>query len=126
VLRVSSRAGTLLLAGDLDAAAERELLARHPREALSADVVVIGRQAGSPGSSRQWIESLEADLAIATGGVAGSSTRARTIARWQAAGAHVLDTRRDGGIEIAFGTHGIAVRPPARMARYPFAWRRFE
>jgi hypothetical protein len=44
--------------------------------------------------------------------------------RWRDAGVAVLDTRRDGGVEIAFGTHGIAVRGPARAARYSFAWRR--
>jgi len=126
VLRVTSAAGSALLAGDLDIAAERELLARLAPHALDGDVVVMSRQAGAPGSSREWIESFGAGLAIATGGSAGSNTRTRTIDRWQAAGARVLDTRREGGVEIAFGTHGIAVRPPARAAKYPFAWRRFE
>ncbi len=126
VLRVSAGEQALLLAGDLDAAAEGELLARLPPRALASDVVLMSRQAGSPGSSRQWIDSLGAHLAIASGGTAGSNARAQTIDRWRASGAGILDTRRDGGIEIGFGAHGIAVRPPARAARYPFAWRRVE
>ena len=124
VLRVSVGAQALLLAGDLDAAAERALLARLPARALMSDVVVLSRQAGAPGSSREWIDSTRAALAVATGGIAGSNARALTMDRWRDAGVAVLDTRRDGGVEIAFGTHGIAVRGPARAARYSFAWRR--
>jgi beta-lactamase superfamily II metal-dependent hydrolase len=114
----------MLLAGDLDAAAERQLLARLPPRALASDVVLMSRQAGAPGSAPEWIESTRADLAVATGGIAGSNARALTIDRWRRAGARIIDTRREGGVEIAFGTHGIAVRGPARTARYPFAWRR--
>lgn len=126
VLRVSAGGHSLLLAGDLDAGAERQLLGRLAPRALASDVVVLSRQASASGSSPQWIESTAPAVVIATGGVAGSIARAETLARWRATGAQVFDTRRDGGIELGFGTHGIAVRGPARMARYPFAWRRVE
>ena len=126
VLRVTAGAHSLLLAGDLDTSAERQLLARLAPRSLASDVVVMSRQASASGSSPQWIDSTRAAVAVATGGVAGSNARAETIARWRAAGAQVFDTRRDGGIEFCLGTHGIAVRGPARAARYPFAWRRFQ
>ena len=46
VLRVSTGSHALLLPGDLDAAAERELLARLPPGALASEVVLMSRQAG--------------------------------------------------------------------------------
>jgi competence protein ComEC len=123
-LRVSTSRHSVLLGGELDAAAERQLLARLPRRSLSSDVTVISRQAGAAGSSPEWIGSVHAGLAVASGGIAGSNTRTLTLSRWRASGARVLDTRRDGAVEIGFGTYGIVVGAPARAARYPFAWRR--
>ncbi len=93
--------------GDLDAAAERELLARLPPGALASEVVLMSRQAGAAGSSAEWIEASGAGLAIATGGIAMSDARARTIARWRGSGARVLDTRAHGGIQFVFGTQGM-------------------
>ena len=65
-------------------------------------------------------------LAIATGGIAGSDSRARALLRWRDAGARVLDTQRDGAIEFGFGTQGVTNITAARSARWPFAWRRVE
>jgi competence protein ComEC len=115
----------LLLSGDLDAGAERELLARWPPLRLAADVVVMSRQAGAAGSDPEWIESSGAGLAIATGGLMGDA-RARTLARWRGAGVRVLDTRTAGAVQFVFGTRGIVQLATARSARYPFAWRRPE
>ena len=126
VLRVVAGGHALLLSGDLDAGAERELLARWPPPRLAADVVVMSRQAGAAGSGPEWIESSGAGLAIATGGIAGSDARARTLARWRDAGVRVLDTRAAGAIQFVFGTRGIVQLATARSARYPFAWRRPE
>jgi competence protein ComEC len=124
-LRIVAGDHALLLSGDLDARAERELLARWP-PGLVNDVVVISRQAGAAGSSPEWIESSGAGLAIATGGIATSDARARTLARWRDAGVRVLDTRAVGAIQFVFGTRGITELATARSARYPFAWRRAE
>jgi competence protein ComEC len=126
VLRVSTGSHALLLPGDLDAAAERELLARLPPGALAGEVVLMSRQAAAAGSSAEWIEASGAGLAIATGGIVMSDVRARTIARWRGSGARVLDTRVHGGIQFVFGTRGMGALRTARSARHPFAWRRFE
>lgn len=121
VLRVVVAGRALLLAGDLDAGAERELLSRRP--GLVNEVVVLSRQAGGTGSSAEWIESSGARLAIATGGIATSDARARALARWREAGVRVLDTRADGAVQFVFGTRGVTGLVTARSARYPFAWR---
>ncbi len=123
VLRVSVGKHAVLLAGDLDAAAERGLIWREAR-ALASDVVLMSRQGSSLGSAPEWIEATAAVLAIATGGIADSHSRRETLERWRRAGADILDTRRDGGIELGIGTQGVKVLGVARTARYPFVWRR--
>ena len=125
VLRVSAGARGILLAGDLDAAAERDLVARISDE-LKSDVVLMSRQGSSLASAPEWIEATAAGLAIATGGIADSQSRAATLERWRRAGADILDTRRDGGIELGIGTGGVRVLGVARNARYPFVWRRVQ
>ena len=126
LLRVSLGAHGVLLAGDLDAAAERALLRRLPAGALASDAVVMSRQASSLGSSTEWIEATAPGLAIATGGIAGSDSRAQTLARWRESGARIEDTRLAGALELGLGTNGVELRKAARSARYPFHWRRAD
>lgn len=126
MLRVTANGRALLLGGDLDRASELALLARLPASALSCDVVILGRQASAQGSSPEWIEKCAAGLVIAAGGIAGSDARADALERWRRAGAQVLDTQRDGAIEISFGTEGVTTLATAAAARYPFAWRRVD
>jgi len=124
-LRVSAGAHGILLAGDIDAAAERALVSRIPGE-LASDVVLLSRQGSSLASAAEWIEATGAGLAIAAGGIAESHSRATTLERWRRAGAEILDTRRDGGIELGIGTDGVRVLAIARTSRYPFVWRRSQ
>jgi competence protein ComEC len=123
-LRVAVGAHSVLLAGDLDAAAERSLLARLAPAALASDAALMGRQASSLASSPEWIEASAARVAIATGGIVHSESRDATLERWRRSGATVLDTRRDGGIQLGLGTAGVSVLAVARVSRYPFVWRR--
>jgi competence protein ComEC len=124
VLRVSVDGHGVLLAGDLDTASERGLVRRLRPGTLASDAVIMSRQASSLASSAEWIEAAAPALAIATGGIAQSDSRARTLARWRESGARVLDTRRVGALELALGTNGVRVRRIANSARYPFHWRR--
>ena len=126
LLRVTAGERVLLLGGDLDLASERDLLARLPAHALASDTVVLARQASAQGSSPEWIEKCAARLVIATGGIADSEGRTRALERWRNTGAQVFDTRRDGAIEITFGTQGVKTLATAGSTRYPFAWRRVE
>ena len=125
-LRITMGRRVLFLGGDLDRDSERDLLERLPGPALASDVVVLGRQAGGQGSNPEWIENSAAALVIATGGIAGSDSRARALARWRDAGARIIDTQREGAVEISFGTNGELRLDTAASARYPFAWRRFQ
>jgi competence protein ComEC len=126
VLRVSVDGRGVLLSGDLDAAAERALVRREPAHAFASEAVIMGRQASSLASSAEWIEAAAPEWAIATGGVAPSDSRDRTVARWRESGARVLDTHRAGALELGLGTNGVQVHRLARSALYPFHWRRVE
>ena len=123
VLGVVAAEHSLLLAGDLDTAGEQALLAREPPGALASDVLVIGRQVSELASSPQWIESTAPGLAIATGGIEGAQSRRRVVERWRRA-ARVIDTRIDGAVIVEIGEGGLEVREVARVARFPFHWRR--
>jgi len=123
LLRVSVGSHGILMAGDLDTASERTLVSRLGPGELTSDVVLMSRQGSSLGSSPEWIEATSPVLAIATGGVADSRSRAETLARWRRSGAAILETRRDGGVELGIGTDGVTVLGVARTSRYPFVWR---
>jgi competence protein ComEC len=126
VLRVAVGEHAILLAGDLDASAERALHARLPRSTLASEVVFMSRHGSSLGSAPEWIEASGATLAIATGGMAGAESREVTLARWRKSGARVLDTRRSGALEIGLGTKGAQLLGEARSVSYPFVWRRLQ
>jgi competence protein ComEC len=124
VLRVAAGRHGIVLAGDMDVDAERELIARLPKGFLESAVILLGRHGSSAGSSPEWIEGTAADVAIAAGGSPTSPSRDATLARWRRSGATVLDTRRDGAIELGLGTNGVSAATIARESRYPFVWRR--
>jgi beta-lactamase superfamily II metal-dependent hydrolase len=86
----------------------------------------MSRQASSLASSAEWIEAVAPGLALATGGIAGSDSRRQALARWRKSGARILDTRRDGALELRIGTNGVDLSRIASSARYPFHWRRPE
>jgi competence protein ComEC len=123
VLRVVAGGRGLVFTGDMDRAAERELIARLPRGELDSDVVLMSRHGSPAGSAAEWIEETSAGVAVAAGGAA-SQSRAITLERWRKSGAVVFDTRRDGAIELGLGTRGVRVIAVARESRYPFVWRR--
>jgi len=91
-----------------------------------ASIAVWTTAISSLASAPEWIEATAAGLAIATGGIADSQSRVATLERWRRAGADILDTRRDGGIELGIGTGGVRVLGVARNAMYPFVWRRVQ
>lgn len=123
LLRISAGRAAMLMSGDLDAAGEQALLARVARGALASDVVLIGRQASALASSSQWIESTSPGLAVATGGVAQAQSRQGVLERWRRV-APVIDTRREGGIQLRLSNRGVELVDLARTGRFPFHWRR--
>jgi competence protein ComEC len=124
LLRVSVPGGSLLLAGDLDVAAERRLIERVGARALASDAVLVNRRVSASASSEGWIESLSPGLVIATGGITQASTRVEVLERWRRHSDRIIDTRHVGGVVLQLDAAGVRLRSTARDTRYPFAWRR--
>jgi competence protein ComEC len=121
LLRISVGEAAVTLSGDLDAAAERALLARA---SMASELVVIGRQGSETASSREWIENTAPGLAIAAGGIDGAQSRRRVLERWRHRGGRILDTHVDGAVVLGLTARGIEIQATARASRFPFHWRR--
>jgi competence protein ComEC len=122
-LRVTAGGHSLLIGGDLDAAAERALVASVVARSLRSEAVILSRHASALGSARQWIEASGPAYAIATGGI-DSGSRASALERWRHAGARILDTHTDGALVLSLGGNGLEIKARASRSLYPFAWRR--
>jgi len=100
VLRVSAGPHGLLLTGDIEAAAERELVQRQAR--LGADVVVVPHHGSMTSSSVPFIDSVHPDIAIVSSAYANrwGFPKEAVVERWQASGAEVLNTARHGAVYL--------------------------
>ncbi len=101
VLAVRAGRHTVLLTGDIEAAAERELIQRGLLPV--ADVVLIPHHGSLTSSSRPFVNSTRPGLAIASTGYRNrwNLPQQRVTDRWQAAGAEVLDTGTSGAISLS-------------------------
>ena len=121
VLRVSTGSYGLLLTGDIEAEAERRLLASA--RGIDADVVVVPHHGSRTSSSPAFVDALRPEVAIVSAGHANrwGFPKPEVVARWNSAGATVLETASAGaiGIRICART-GIE-----RIVRHRDARRRF-
>ena len=102
------RAGrhSILLTGDIEAAAERELIQRG--RLLAVDVVLIPHHGSLTSSSRPFVNSTRPLLAIASTGFGNrwNLPQQRVTDRWQATGAQVLNTATSGAISLSMCSAG--------------------
>ena len=107
VLRVHSTAGSVLLAGDVEAVAESEIVdSGLPR----TTVVVVPHHGSRTSSTAPFVAAARPVLALVSAGYRNrwGLPRREIAERWRAAGASVLTTADSGAIEITFA----ADRPP--------------
>lgn len=107
VLLVRSAAGSLLLAGDVEAAAESEIVGGSLPH---TSVVVVPHHGSRTSSTETFIAASHPTLALVSAGYRNrwGLPRREVVERWRAAGARVLTTSDSGAIEISFA----AGRPP--------------
>ncbi|MGE5168867.1 MAG: DNA internalization-related competence protein ComEC/Rec2 [Rudaea sp.] len=100
VLRVDTTAGSALLTGDIEAAAEAELLAR--RERIRADVLVVPHHGSRTSSLPAFIEAVAPRIAIVAAGYRNrfGHPRREIMARYARVGAARPRTDRDGAITV--------------------------
>lgn len=111
VLRIGSRHGAVLLAGDIGEVIEAGLV-RRQRPSLRADVVLAPHH-GSGGSSLPgFVAATQARLVLVSAGHGNrfGHPRPEVVERWRRAGAEVLATPESGAVRLWLGEQGLQVR----------------
>ena len=107
VLRVDTAGGSLLLPGDVEAAAEAELVASQA-DALRADVLVVPHHGSRGASSQGFVAAVRPRHALFSTGY-GNRFRfpaREVLARYRAVGASVHDTARAGAVTVRMDGEG--------------------
>lgn len=123
VLQVQAGRYHLLLTGDIEAAAEARLVARHGRE-LQADIVLIPHHGSRTSSTAALVSATNAEIAIAGAGFGNrwGFPRRDVMQRWHESGATVYSTGEQGAISVVFTERGYDVlrfRQQRRLWREP-------
>jgi competence protein ComEC len=120
VLRIANAAGSVLLAGDIEWRAERELLQRLPA-LLPADALVVPHHGSTTSSTPEFVERVRPRYALFAAGYRNrfGHPREEVVARYRERGSEILRTDRTGAIQLRITGDGIAVeRERERVRRY--------
>ncbi|MDM7323218.1 MAG: DNA internalization-related competence protein ComEC/Rec2 [Gammaproteobacteria bacterium] len=122
VLRIHAPGGSVLLTGDIERRAEAELL-KEP-DALRATVVQVPHHGSATSSSTAFVEAAAPRIALISAGYRNNfrHPRPEVVARWQEAGAVVLDTPACGRIRVRLAEAGAPEVDCARL-KWLWAWR---
>ncbi len=108
VLRVSNRAGALLLSGDIERAAERQLLTERA-ESLAADVLLAPHHGSLTSSTPAFIAAVRPRWVVFATGYRNrfGFPRPAVVARYREQGIIPLDTATSGMISVRLGRDGL-------------------
>ena len=109
VLKVSTRAGSMLVTGDIESHAER-LLVDEP--GIRADIAIVPHHGSATSSSAPFVSAVGAGTAIVSAGHANrwGFPRPEVRQRWEAAGARVIVTGDSGAVGFRLGAGPVRVR----------------
>ena len=121
VLRVAGNGWALLLPGDIEAGAERELLAAGTK--LRADLLLAPHHGSRSSSSQAFIEAVDPEIVVHSAGWRHrfGHPHHEVVARYESVGARQLCTADDGAITAIAGRDGIELQ--RERARSPAIWR---
>jgi competence protein ComEC len=111
VLRVAHPAGSLLLTGDIEQAAEQWLIARS--DTLTTDVLKVPHHGSTTSSTSAFITAVSPSLAV----ICGGRRHEAVLTRYEQSGAEVRRTRRHGTVEVIFARGRIRVTHTGRSFR---------
>ncbi|MGH8617774.1 MAG: DNA internalization-related competence protein ComEC/Rec2 [Burkholderiales bacterium] len=122
VLKVSAPGGTLLIAADIEARSERELVSAYG-SGLRADVLVVPHHGSRTSSTPEFVAAVAPKLAIVTAGYRNrfGHPKAEVLARYGTIGAQLRRSDLDGALLVELRTAG----PPVMEAwrdRYRRYW----
>lgn len=118
VLRISAPGGSALLAGDIERAAERTLVAAYGA-ALAADIVLVPHHGSRSSSGEAFVQATGADAAIFSVGYRNRyrHPHEEVLRRWSEAGAAIWRSDRDGAVIAEVGARGVALRAQRHAER---------
>ena len=118
VLRIAAPGGRMLLAGDIERAAERELIGRVP-DLLPAEVLLVPHHGSATSSSAEFIEKVAPRYAVFAVGYRNrfGHPREDVLDRYRDAGSALLRTDAAGAIELRFSPTAVRVETHRVRAR---------
>lgn len=119
VLRISSRYGSLLLPGDIERAAEHELLGIKP-EQLAANILLVPHHGSKTSSTAAFVAAVQPQVAIFTVGYRNrfGHPKQAVVDRYNQLGSQKYRSDEDGALLLDFsGTDAIKVTRWRKQAR---------
>jgi competence protein ComEC len=112
VLRLQYQERGILLPGDAEKEAEREMLSENGRDELRAEVLKIGHHGSRNSTSSEFLAAVKPRLAIISVGEDNpyGHPNAELLERLANGGVRVLRTDRDGAVHILMDGRGLEVR----------------
>jgi competence protein ComEC len=112
VLRLRYEERAVLLPGDAEKEAEREMLAENRQDELQAEVLKIGHHGSKNSTTPEFLAAVKPRLAIISVGEnnAYGHPNAELLERLASAGVRVLRTDRDGAVHTLMDSKGLEVR----------------
>ena len=102
MLHVSNKNHRLLLTGDIEKQAEKQLVTNYPD--LQSDVIIVPHHGSKTSSSKSFLEATNAKLALLPVGYRNrfGHPNPGVLARYKNKDIEVLDTVENGALELAF------------------------
>src|SRR6266705_3403244 len=118
VLRIEAPGGRVLLTGDIERAAEHELLRRAPG-LLPAEVLVVPHHGSATSSAPEFVQQVAPRYAVFTVGYRNrfGHPREDVLARYREAGSELLRTDAAGAIRLRFEPGNLQVDAERDRAR---------
>lgn len=121
VLRVSARGRAMLLTGDIERAAEEQLLARAAAR-LRAEVLLVPHHGSRTSSGEEFLAAVAPRMAVAPVGYRNrfGHPAPEVLERYARAGVPVVRTDLDGALTVRLGASGVVIE--AERDRRPRYW----
>jgi competence protein ComEC len=118
VLRVEAPGGRVLLTGDIERAAERELLLRAPA-LLPADALIVPHHGSATSSTPEFVKQVAPRYAIFAAGYRNrfGHPREDVLARYRGAGSELIRTDAAGAILLRFAPGDVRADAERDRAR---------
>jgi len=118
VLRIEAKGGRVLLTGDIERVAERELL-RHAPKLLTSEALLVPHHGSASSSSPEFVKQVAPRYAIFAAGYRNpfGHPREDVLARYREAGSELLRTDSGGAIQMRLEPESIQVEAHRDRAR---------